>query len=292
MKTLCIINPTAGKGRTSKTYQWLKAHIEALYPLSQTVFTARAGHAVFLARNAAEAGLDLVITMGGDGTVHEVINGLAGSNTALAVIPSGTGNDYARNLKIPHQPLEALEVLRRGRRQRLDLGIVNDSYFINMAGLGFDAAAARQVNSRRFLTGKPAYLAAIAKTLLNYDCLKIELSIDGLLFRETVTMISIANGEYVGGGIRMVPGADMTDGFLDICVVKEASPWEILRTLPLVYQGGHRNHPKCSFYRGQNIIVRPLNSKQTTWAQIDGEVTPGQSLHFRIHPQALNVIAP
>lgn len=292
MKTLCIINPIAGRGRAYRSYQRIRPHMAVIYPQYKAEFTQGEGHAASLAREAAERETDLVITMGGDGTVHEVINGLAGTNTALAVLPSGTGNDYARNLKIPQDPLKALHVLHKGSRQRIDLGILNSTYFINMAGLGFDAAVARQVNKGKYFNGTPAYLAAIGKTLVSYQSIEIELTIDGHTLNETITMIAVANGEHVGGGIRMVPGAEMADGLLDVCVVKEASPWEILKTLPLLYKGGHLKHPKCSFYRGRDIIIKPLDPRQKSWVQVDGEVIQGQPLYFGISPQALTILKP
>ncbi len=292
MKIRCIVNPWAGKGRTRQVWNGLEKTLVNSFPQLDVVFTQERGHATVLAKEATTSGYNLVVAVGGDGTIHEVTNGLAGSETALAVIPAGTGNDLVRSLLIPNDPLEAAALISQGKIIKIDLGLVNDKYFINMAGLGFDAAVAQRINAKKLYGGTIAYLWAILCTLFTYQALDLEITIDGEVRREKVTLIAIANAQYVGGGLKMAPYADLRDGLLDVCIIKEATRWEILQTLPSLFTGGHKDHEKCIMLKAREVMLKPLNPRQKFFCHAEGEIFAGFPLHFCIVPAALRIVVP
>jgi YegS/Rv2252/BmrU family lipid kinase len=230
--------------------------------------------------------------VGGDGTVNEVVRGLAGGDTTLVVIPSGSGNDFVRSLGIPKDYKEAIELIEKGRVSRIDLGLINGNYFINMAGIGFDAQVAYKVNRKKFLKGSLAYVAAVVRTLGEFKPLSVRITVDGKIFNENITLIAIANGRYVGGGIKMAPLAILDDGLLDICIVKDVSKYEIIKTFPLLYKGGHINHPKCIFLKGKNIKIEFEGMVKQVFIQADGQEICEMPLEFSIMPKAIPVILP
>lgn len=294
MKVECIINPTAGKGRALKVWQQIHERLEKLYPNLKVSFTKGPGDGTALASAASGSGTDLIITLGGDGTIHDVINGMmeGGGGARLAIIPAGTGNDLAKELGVSENLDEALNIIANNKGKKIDLGLLNGRYFINMAGLGFDAAVAHRVNDKRIMKGKAAYLSAIMQTILFHEPVLIKLSIDGVESIERITLIAIGNGRYVGGGIKMLPHAIVDDGFLNICLVKETSRLEILKTLPAVYQGKHVNHPKCIFLQGQHIVISDITARQQVYAHVDGQEFIPDVLEFSILSQCLEVIHP
>jgi len=229
---------------------------------------------------------------GGDGTLHEVANGLAGQNVALGVVPSGTGNDFARSLGLSLEPGQAITELAQGEIKKLDLGRCEKKYFINMGGLGFDADVAYRVNRKRFFRGRLAYLIAALQTLLAYKTYQLEISIDNKVITADSILVSVGNGQYVGGGFRLLPQAALDDGLLDIMVVSNTSRKEIICALPSLYKGGHVGHPKCEFYRGREVIINLKDAKGAAIAQVDGEELLKFPLRFGIEPQALQVIVP
>jgi len=292
MKTLCIINPVAGRGRAIRVWEQVKHKLAESCSTLAWEFSQGQGDATAIARGAVSQGYELVVVFGGDGTLHEVVNGLAGSAASLAVIPAGTGNDFARSLGISKDPQQAMQVLTGGKMKYLDLGRFDGRYFLNMAGLGFDADVAHRINGKRLLKGQLAYLIAVLQTLAAYDSYQLEIIIDGQSFTEEAIMVSVGNGQFVGGGFRLLPQASMEDGFLDVMVVKRTSRADIIRTLPSLYRGTHLEHPKCSFYRGREVTISLIQPSRQVFAQVDGQEISQFPLSFRVLHRALQVIAP
>lgn len=168
MNIRIIVNPAAGRGRALFVWSQVKEQLSKRNISVKCDLTIEPGHAVQLAKKAAEDETDILAVIGGDGTIHEAVNGLVGSQTALAIIPGGTGNDFAKSLQIPKNISGAVAVLLNPARKKIDLIKYNNSYLINMSGLGFDAEVARRVNGTRILKGEAAYLLAILKTLASY----------------------------------------------------------------------------------------------------------------------------
>ncbi|HCJ11296.1 MAG TPA: hypothetical protein DHW14_09080 [Clostridiales bacterium] len=294
MRVLFIVNPVAGGGRGLRVWRAVeRALLERGCPAEHR-FTGGRGAATELAAEVRRAGYDRVVGIGGDGTIQEIVNGLldeeARCPTALAVIPGGTGNDFSKMLGYPQNPLKALEVALGGRELTLDVGRIGRRYFINIAGVGFDAEVAAFLNLRpKRLPGVLTYLFGVLVMLFRYRPAPLELAMDDLTLKEKCLLVSVCNGHSHAGGMKMCPGARPDDGVLDICVAGNLSRLETLMLLPRVFWGGHTRHRKVRLYRTTEIRIA---SRTPLHVQADGEVLGRLPAEIRIVPGALRVIGP
>jgi diacylglycerol kinase (ATP) len=261
------------------------------------------GTAAFWAAAAAEEGFETVTALGGDGTVHEVANGLlrAGKSgrTRLGVVPLGSGNDFAAGLGIPLDPFAALRrIFREGRARPVDAGKITDScgrseYWCNALGIGFDAAITIQSRTIPWLRGFPMYFAAVLKTIvLKYDRPMITLDVDGTAQSGRFLMLTIGNGTREGGGFRTTPDAEMDDGLLDYLLVDPIPRLRMLRLIPEVMRGTHVCFPEAHMGRFRNLHLR---SDTALPIQADGEMfapyaADVREIEVQIVPDALQVI--
>lgn len=283
-----VVNPAAGRGKARRTWQ-------AIAPLAAdhgaTVhFTEGPGHGTDLARRAADAGYDRVVAVGGDGTVSEVVNGLMGTGSALGIIPSGTGNDLCRTLRIPFRAADAAEHALSGATRPIDVGeIEGGRYFINIAGVGFDAEVSRAVNAfPKYLGGTVPYVLGILKTLWRFHPAPMEIDVDGQRYDRKVFLMAVGIAQVYGGGMRMLPDASIDDGLLDICIGGDLGRAEILKLVPKLYSAGHVGHPKIEFARGKRVTVR---SPVPVAVHADGDLIGELPKTFLIHPGALSVVS-
>lgn len=262
--------------------------------------TEAPGHAIELARSAAERGHELVVSVGGDGTVNEVVNGLydAGNigDVALGIISTGTGSDYIRTIGIPRSYEEACQCLMSPGRLTVDLGIVEymsngqtvKRLFVNFAGLGFDAEIVRRTTQEFKALGSTAsYLAGLFTTLLFYRNKEISIIMDGEEVKRRVCTVLMNNGKYGGGGMLTAPDADLGDGLLDVLVIGDLSKPDLLWSLPRIYKGTHLTHPKVTMKRAREVEIR---SAQPLQFQADGELLGELPARFRVLPAALSII--
>lgn len=253
MSWTIIVNPRAGRGRAGKYLPRLRA----ARPQDEILLTEGPGEAETLARAAAARGRNIAAG-GGDGTLNEVLNGAFGVGVTLAVIPLGTGNDFARTLRLGSVE-QALATLDYGTARPIDVGVARaatgERYWLNIAGAGFDAAVAARINRGGWLRGTPAYIAAVAHTLRTFQAAKIEMTADGETQQHTALLCAIANAQSYGGGMRIAPEADLNDGLLDTCVIKDATPLEFMRALPSVFRGAHTGHPKIQMGRTAAVTL-------------------------------------
>ncbi len=290
MKVSVIVNSKAGKGRTYQKWPQIEEALNKtgwdIFP----VFTNAKGHAGFLAQQAAHDRMDKIIVVGGDGSLNEVINGLGNTDIELGLIPTGTGNDFARSLGLSMDPLQAVIQLFSGQVRYIDLGQVNEKYFINACGIGIDAEVARHANnSPTFMSGHGAYLFGILKVLITLKPFPISLDLDGRIINKEVLLVAVGNSRYVGGGIKINPRAELDDGQLDICVVESLSRFQFVSNFPSVYQGKHLNHPKVTSYKAKNIGIYGNINIAT---HIDGEQNKHLPLKFSVLSQAIPIIMP
>lgn len=285
MKVKVIMNPIAGRGRALKAKpEILKALLEydTEFHLEET---KGPHHATELARQAVEAGFDLIIVAGGDGTLNQIVNGLEGKKVPIGVLPLGTGNDFAAALKIPRDPGTALRQIMGGEIQKIDLCRVNQRYFVSSVGVGFDGEVAFHVNQGfQKLRGKAAYLCSVFKTLFSYQSRRIKLNVDGLVMEFNSLLVAVTNSPTYGGGFKINPEALVNDGHLDVCAVQHMQIPEILCCLPMLMPGWHRNLKKVRMLKGRQIT---LESDHPFHYQLDGEVFTDKTLRFTIFPQAL-----
>jgi len=270
MRLTVIANPYAGRGRTKKFVETFRSRAAALGKNLDVQWTSGPGHAVELARSARN-NCDVVCAVGGDGTVHEVCNGLLPDPVPFVAVPSGSGNDFARLLGCPRTPEELFSVLDDGIGARLDVVDCGIRYSVNSCGLGFEALVTKNSRSIRYLGGLPLYLLAVAKALVSFRCPVMKHTLPGgETFEEERLLISVGNGVSAGGGFFLTPDARPDDGLLDVCVVDKMRRGRILKLLPLSLKGEHTNKAGVTMLRVKSLTVAcggPLH------CHIDGEYT-------------------
>ncbi len=290
VRGLFIINPKAGRGSSLRTWQRI-AHRVAGDARYDAVIPSSYSETRRVAAEAVADGVDRVIVVGGDGTIVAVAQELAYTDTAMGVVPAGTGNDFARNIGLPREPEAALHVALGEQKRRIDLGqTVGGEYFINAAGIGFDGeVAARAASFPKGLGGTLPYLASAVTTLARYQPIPMTVTVDGDSVTGRCAMVAIANGQNYGGGMRIAPMADPLDGQLDVILASELGRLELLNLLRLVYTGGHVGHPKVRVLRGKHVHVGVSPQVRRHY---DGEIMSERAQEFRAAPQALAVVVP
>ena len=290
---LFIINPTAGKGKTLEFIPEIKELFKELQEDYRIEITNYAGHATEIVRNYVDKGEYRIYSVGGDGTLNEVLNGMMGSNSTLAVIPGGSGNDFFRSINSNHQLQNLLYKTVKGEGKWMDVGKVNEQYFLNISSVGFDAETAfhtRIVKKIPFIKGSTAYYIGILLTIFKNKKYQVEISCNGRKeFSGEVLLTAIANGRFYGGGIQPAPDAKLDDGKLDMCIVKGLGRFRILSLLPLYQKGKHTNMKEVIISQGDKIEIYcnneiPLN--------IDGEVSLVKEALFGIFPESIKIVVP
>ncbi len=292
---IVILNPTANRGHMEQ-YRALLRHRMAQEPAAEYVETTRQGEAQERAMQAAQDGRP-VIVVGGDGSVHEVVNGIlmAGKRVPLGIVAAGSGNDYAwHTLKLPRDPAAAIERAFTGRLVDSDAGIVNGRYFANSFSVGLDAdiaVAASWMKKLPFMSGSRLYYGTTIKQLLfGYQrCPWLQFTLDGNQEENAIpirryVLLAVTNGPTYGAGFRINPTASYSDGLLDICTINYTPLTRALKLLPQVQKGEHGNLPEVTFYRTRSVHIE---SQQPVNIQMDGETTNATSYDAKILPGAL-----
>lgn len=289
MKILFIINPVAGRGRAKSIAPLIEEECEK-YGIEYTLkFTTGPKQATYLAIEGIKEGYCKIVAVGGDGTLNEVVNGLGGSNAILGIIPAGTGNDFVKSVYKNTELAHIIKCIVNGKTKRIDLGICNGSYFINISSGGFDSEVVLESEKNRaYLSGAGSYLAAVIKTIFLYKPQTLKVRIDQEEFEKKVLLVAVANGRYYGGGFMPTPEADLLDGVLDICVVEKMPKLKMLLLFHKYRRGVHRGVKGVSFYRGRNVS---LVSKQNLAVNIDGEVSRCTEVQFGIVPKGIRIVS-
>ena len=290
-----IANPASGGVQSgmalrelAETARWLTEHGMP----TELRLTRRAGHATDLAHEAATAGYDMVVAAGGDGTVNDVIQALAGYRTALGVLPMGTVNVWAREMGIGLSAFDARETLLQGVRRRVDLGRAGQRYFLMMAGIGFDAEVARRVEHgrlKRFGLKLLEYLATVALLSVTRSSDSIRITIGSRRRREQALMVIIGNTRLYGGAMTFTRRAVADDGALDVVVVGSGGLLHRINVLGRAFLRLPSAGPRVRYERTQSIR---LEARRPTPVQVDGEVIGYLPMTFSVAPQALSVIVP
>ena len=272
-----IVNPTAGRGRAGKQVPEIRRLLGDKAADWTWLYTLGRGDGETLARESAQAGCPLIVAVGGDGTLHEVVNGVLGTGAAVGLIPFGTGNDFARALGLFGSLETACRALTEGVTKRIDVGVIEGEgtggprHFLVLTGTGFDARTAQTVNAGiRGLSGPLAYVWGAILTLREFTPFALTLTLDGGPPRRTRAMfVSFANAETTGGGMRIAPGALVDDGYLDVCLVETVSKPTLLFQLSQVFSGKHVRHPAVTMLRARSLRVEADPPQPLL---IDGEV--------------------
>lgn len=297
-----ILNPIAGGGRGARMRGEIERELAARGVDFTIEETARPDHGRELARDAATRDLSLIIAAGGDGTIHDVVNGLMAvedpeRRPPLAVLPIGTGNDFVKAVYPARGHRIAFRALDAGRVRRLDVGRVewggNVEYFVNGMGTGVDVEVVRRLGRLPHLPGVLRYLAAAIQALARYRPVPLRLSLDGRTREQRTMLFAVGNGPCQGGGFYLTPQAAPDDQRFDVCIVDELSYMEIASVLPRVMRGTHGRSPKVTMERVCGITVEHAHGGPFFF-QMDGELRQAHDspVHVRIAPGALPVLAP
>lgn len=309
MRAGVVINPAAGLGRINREWPAIEVALRKHLGPLRVEATGQRGDASTIARHLALDGFDLVVAVGGDGTISEAVDGLiqaseAGSMAELAIVPGGTGSDLARALGIVSHPETVAAQIADSRARHLDAGrvcYVDDHgalarrHFVNIASLGVSGPTARAVNAvrrGRRLSGERIFLLLTVRELIRYRFQNVRITVDDEQPIEArIALVGIANGSFFGGGMMIAPDARPDDGLLEVVIVHGRSKLSLLTDLRLVYSGAHRNLDSCTFLRGKRISVEPVDDPLANGAllDIDGE-SPGRiPATFEILPGAIRL---
>ena len=296
-----IVNPAAGAGKTGKLWPRIMNAFQQLGLHYEHTLTEAPGHAIELAKTAAKKGYDMVISVGGDGTIHEIVNGLYDSgnlkDNLLGIVETGTGGDYIRTTGTPRNYEEACRLFLNPKKRTVDLGMVEyrknggtaQRLFVNFAGMGIDSEIVRRTTLQyKKLGSLPAYLMGMMTSLVAYHNRKISITIDGKTQEARILTVIMNNGKYGGGGMYTAPQADLADGLLDVMIAGDLSKPDFLWSLPRLYKGTHLTHPKVDSKKAKEIEVKSLDGQ--LFLQADGELLGEVPARFRILPAALNIV--
>ena len=286
-----IVNPAAGlRGpRAGRRRVALAERVLAARHARGTVrLTEGPGHAFELARSAVAARAALVCAWGGDGTVNEIARAVAGTGTALGIVPAGSGNGLARELGIPWDPARALNAALGQRERVIDVGDAGGHLFVNICGIGLDAHVAARFNEHGGRRGLVTYARLSARALVSYVPETYTITPEGgPSFCVRAVIITVANSPEFGNGAIIAPGARVDDGLLDLVVMEERSRLRTIAQLPKLFQGTVDRAPGCSI---RKIARATIESERPMMYHVDGEpVSGGTSLRIRVHPGALYV---
>jgi YegS/Rv2252/BmrU family lipid kinase len=294
-----ILNPISGRGRAKSIEKPLIEYLRQKNIVFQLEKTKGPRHATDLSSQLSRE-FDIIVALGGDGTVNEVAEGILGSKAVLAFLPIGSGNDFNRLIGIPKKVNLAIDTIISGTKKFIDLGrvIIQNSigktqvrYFINTLGIGIDAEIAKEAKRIKYLRGLPLYIIAAIKALSTYSPNEYTISDDGTTRKEKAYLICAGNGIYEGGGFKMLPDASPSDAKLNICLIRKMSVWNAIPLVPKIIQGAHREHSKVTLWDSKGLRI---SSEQPFILHGDGEIFEENAVDVKIDliPKAISVIVP
>jgi YegS/Rv2252/BmrU family lipid kinase len=298
-----IVNPASANGSTGKLWDTLEQAIRNEIGEVDASFTTAPNHATSLARGALEDGFEMIVAVGGDGTVNEVVNGFFDSgepvnpDAVLGVISRGTGSDFIRTMNLPKEIEGAARALKGRAVKRCDAGRFTsrgpngeemERYFINIADFGVGGEAVERVNNTsKAFGGFLSFLYGTLKTLWVYKGKQVKIKIDGdSEIEKAINSVVIANGQYFGGGMWIAPEAIADDGQFDIVILDDLSFLESLLNIPRLYKGTHINDPKVTCYRAKTLVAE---SDEDVLIDVEGEHGGMLPAKFEIIPSSINV---
>lgn len=288
MRLAVLYNPAAGRGRArlhvGEAEEMLRAAgAEVLHYESKS-----REHMIEMARQLTPDMCDRVVVCGGDGSFHLTLRSLD-LRIPLAVLPLGSGDDFAKTVGIPARLDQACDTVVNGVVREIDVGVANGLRFIGVAGVGFDSVVAARANRVKYLRGSLVYLYSIFNVLPSFEPVPMNISIDGVAETEEVMFAVVGNGHRYGGGILIAPGARVDDGLLDLYVIGKCSKWDLVTTLPKAYTGKHVGSPFVRSARGRTIRIETATPMEV---YADGEPLTTTPVDFSIAPEKLRMIVP
>ncbi|WP_332632975.1 diacylglycerol/lipid kinase family protein [Halalkalibacter flavus] len=287
-----LVNRTSGKGRSVKVWNEIEAILREKNVEYQVIITETKDEGLAFINNLLTLNQDIsgIIALGGDGTIHEIMNRLIGTNVPFSVIPTGSGNDYARARGISNDYVKEIEKLLQNDKKKIDLLEIGDRHCMTVVGIGFDAKVADEANKMKWKKwfGGLAYLMTILKVLITYKPSSIRLTLNNeeRVF-EKVWLIAIANHAYYGGGIKICPNALSDDGKLDICIIHSLPKWRLLFILANVFKGKHVTMKGVDYLQVESIQV---DSDDPLFVTADGEMMGQTPTSVSVKKEAFHVM--
>ncbi|HYL20790.1 MAG TPA: diacylglycerol kinase family protein [Gemmatimonadales bacterium] len=288
-----VLNPAAGRGAAARALDPIAREFRRQGWAIEVARTERPGHGTELAGRAAEAGAHCVVAVGGDGTVHEVANGLLehGGDTALGVVPIGSGNDFAKLTGVyRHSPVRAVQRLVTAQATAFDAGRVCGEYFVNSVGFGFGPEVVRVRNGMPGLSGFASYFVPVFRAFARFRPPRLEVRARGFSETGYMMMVEVCNGTTAGGSYRFAPQALPGDGKLDVCVVRRVSLPRFLLAVPRVMRGTHGSMREVALFQTREVTIRSLDGPLVL--HLDGELREPEAREctVRIDPARLKVL--
>ena len=295
-----IVNPVAGAYSTRRRWPRISKLLRHVGLSFDYEYTEGVGHAIELARAAASDGYRYLVAVGGDGTVNEVANGILDSTglscPTLGVVSTETGSDFVRSVGIPRDYISACSCLTSSRRSLIDVGVVKyqskgqslQRFFVNAAGVGFDAAVVEATERLpKYFGGTIPYLAGLARILFGYKNKAVILGVGSGVEAKRILSVIVANGGYFGGGMHVAPEARLDDSLLDVVIIGDVGKFELLKALPMIYKGTHITHPKVTMEKAAHITIE---SSEPILVHADGELLGEGPASFWLIPAALSIV--
>jgi len=290
-KVLIIINPAAGKGQSKNYIATIKASFESANIDYQIKISNRVGNVTELAINGVKDGYNEIIAVGGDGTVIEALNGIVGTDTKLGIIPAGTGNDFVRSIGIECDFIAALNVVIEGKYELIDVGEVNNRFFLNVVSFGIDSEVVKIMEKiKRVVTGSAAYYVASIKAISTYKAVKMSITIDGKEYIRKAYLVAIGNGKYFGGGMKITPDANVNSGDFEICIINHISRIGLMRLLSKANTGNHVSENGVEIFKGREITIRAIADHLSVNA--DGNLIGPAPAKISMFKNKLKVLSP
>ncbi|MDG1811818.1 MAG: diacylglycerol kinase family lipid kinase [Polaribacter sp.] len=302
MKTdwFLIINPTSGNGKSHKIWKQISNELNTQNIQFSFAFTKYATHEIELVKNAIKNGFTKIISVGGDGTLHHIVNGIMSqkfveTNTIqLAVIPIGTGNDWVKTYNIPAKIEKSILILKKEKSVLQDIGKLETenntvTYFNNVSGIGYDGYVVSKLKKlKRF--GGIAYLLSGLVGLLLYKPVNFIIEINGKKLQEKCLMVIFGICKFSGGGMQFTKDINPSDGLFDITIVKNLTLLDMILNLPKLYNGNIVNHKKVTTYKTNSLKVTPISKTEKPFIQADGELIDSGSVTVSIKEKAIQFI--
>ena len=294
MRITIVANPAAGTAQDRTPVEDARDRLRQAGHEVRVLITRAPRDAERLAREAAAEGTELLVAAGGDGTLNEVVNGIASAPGGLAactlgILPIGTGNDFARTLGL-EELADAVDALTAGHVRTVDVVHLDRRVFLNASAGGFTAETSSQVTSGlKQAVGKLAYLIGGARAFLEYEPVTAHVEGAGRVLQMDLQLFAICNGAYIGGGHQLAPGARVDDGEVDVCLVRASSTFDFLALLPKLSSGQHVEDENVAYFRASEVT---LAFARRIKINTDGELLEASRCHYAIEPSALRVVAP
>jgi YegS/Rv2252/BmrU family lipid kinase len=285
-----IVNPIAGgKKNSDETVSRITSYFSGNGYAKDIKLTTKAGDAASFAEEAIRDRTDLVMVIGGDGTINEVASSLVSSDVPMAIVPAGSGNGFARSLNIPTGIERACKLITEGRVTAIDVGKVNERFFFLVLGVGFDAAVGKSFNSFH-MRGPLAYFYLGAREYFRFKPDKIKVSFDSESMHIHPFLICVANGQQYGNNAVIAPEAKLNDGLLDICIVHRLTIPGLFSAVPKLFRGNFQRYSQAEFHRANEIVIE---READEYVNLDGEtVLEDARISISLLPKSLKVVTP